>query len=298
MTGSARYPIAAVAVVAAALLAPAASNSAGGLDEPGQKPVPNGGGVVYGPPSCPGLAVREVLAVNSQVSFNQQVIAGEPVSVGGCDWYPPLGCSNRVDLKIKDSAGVTRPLGTAKPIEGGITLDSDAKFLFGLAKSRIRGGGTVPQQTAPGPATVYGDQGVSVKLPLLGCRKLFTQRAKTHSGLVVLPPVVDSLAITNQAIAGVSQGGQATLSWFQSRDRHARVSLFYRLTPGTPLDVSVPLDADRPAGFNRPAIPLTLNGRPLPAGAYTVKIELVDPPGSTLLPARPKTVDFTIPYAQ
>ena len=284
----------AVAVGALVLLSPATSR---GLDEPGQKPAPNGGGVVYGPPSCPALAVREVLAVNAQAAANQKVTAGEPISVSGCDWYPALGCTNRVDLTIKDSAGRTYPLGTAKPVGGGISIDSDARFIFGLVKTNVRGGGTVPQQAAPGPATVYGAQGVSLKLPLLGCRKLFTSRAHTRSGLQVLPPTVDSFAITNQAISGVRQGGQATLTWTQSRAAHARVSLFYRLTPGNPIDAGVPLDADRPAGPNTLAVPLSLGGKALPAGSYTIRIELIDPPDSGLLPARPKTVDFTVPFA-
>jgi hypothetical protein len=290
----------AVRVAAAAavlgLLVPASSHSAGGLDEPGEKPAPNGGGVVYGPSSCPGLAVGEVLAVNAPAPGPRRITAGEPVSVTGCDWYPALGCSNRVDLTIKDSAGVTRPLGTASPSGGGISIDSDARFLFGLVKTRIRGGGTVPQQTAPGAATVYGAQGVSIKLPLLGCVKLFTNRARTRQGLEVLPPTADSFAILDQAISGVRQGGQATLTWTQSRPAHTRVSLFYHLTPGTPLDAGIPLDADRPAGRNSLAVPLSIGGKALPAGSYTIRIELIDPPGSTVLPARPKTVDFTIPY--
>ncbi len=287
---------AAAALVVVALLAPASSRSADALDEPGQKPGPTGA-IVYGPSSCPPLAVREVLAVNSQVDFNQKVTAGEPVAVSGCDWYPALGCSNRVDLTIKDSAGVTRSLGSARPVGGGISIDSDARFLFGLVKTRVRGGGTVPQQTAPGKATVYGAQGVSIKLPLLGCRKLFTARAKTRPGLVVLPPTVDSFAITNQAVSDVRQGGQATLVWTQSRAAHARVSLLYRLTPGTPVDAGVPLDADRPAGRNTLAVPLSVGGKPLPAGDYTIRIEVIDPPDSGILPARPKTVDFTVPFA-
>jgi hypothetical protein len=283
-------------VVVLALLAPASSRSAGGLDEPGEKPAPNGA-TAYGPPSCPPLAVREALAVNSQVDFNQKVTAGEPVAVSGCDWFPALGCTNRVDLTIKDSAGVTRSLGSAKPAGGGISIDSDARFLFGLVKTKVRGGGTVPQQTAPGNATVYGSQGVSVKLPLLGCTKLYTARAKTRPGLVVLPPTADSFAITNQAISGVRQGGQATLTWTQSRPAHARVSLIYRLTPGTPVDAGVPLDGDRPAGANTLAVPLSVGGKPLPAGAYTIRIELIDPPNSGILPARPKAIDFTVPFA-
>jgi hypothetical protein len=286
---------AAAVVVGLALLGPP-SGSADALDEAGEKPVPNGT-VAYGPSSCPPLAVRQALAVNSQVDFNQKVTAGEPVAVSGCDWYPSLGCSNRVDLTIKDSAGVRRSLGSASPVGGGISIDSDARFLFGLVKTRVRGGGTVPQQTAPGKATVSGSQDVSVKLPLLGCTKLFTARAKTRPGLVILPPTIDSFAITNQAIANVRQGGQATLTWTQSRPAHARVSLIYRLTPGTPVDAGVPLDGDRPAGANTLAVPLSAGGKPLPAGAYTVRIELIDPPDSGILPARPKAIDFTVPFA-
>lgn len=232
--------------------------------------------------------------------------AGAGARVTGCDWFPSSTCSNRVKLTMK-AAGKDYELGGAvRPTEGFFAYPKPQ------TSSRISGFVTIPEAvnlgTQPVQAKIYGSQEFDFGLPVLGCVKIVGKSG--GPGLVTVQPAkTDSTVITNvQPSAGsaVVQGQPLKFAWTLSRAGEVRIRLWYDFTPDHSLSVrpAAPpadaiLDAQRSTGASEFIFALAgTQGKAFPPGQYHFQIELLDPAGSTLVPAAPKGGTFTLVLAR
>lgn len=273
-----RLPLAG-ALCAGVALGVAVSSGAAGPGGPGQSQP----GTVVGPPSSPAFEVNEP---------NHEVRAGDGAQVRGHSWFPSLTCTSPVKVTLVDAAGKHHKIGTVLPVDGAVTFDTDSKFKVGLQLANIRGGVRVPEAAATGRARVIGDQTLRFKFLFPPCLELATMRKTTH--VQVKPARYDSTVITGVSATAGARGTPVRLAWRLSRGGRVRVRLEYLFTASKVLDISTPLDGQRSAGAQTLDVSTLMAGHPLPAGGYRVRIELIDPQGSALIPAAEKTATFRL----
>lgn len=231
--------------------------------------------------------------------------AGAGALVKGCAWFPSSTCSNKVTLTLK-AAGKEYAL-------GGAVRPTDSFFAFPKPQtsSRISGFVSIPEAvnlgTQPVQAKVYGSQEFDFGLPVLGCVKILGKSG--GPGLVtILPATTDSSVITNVTPvdqSGLLQGQPLKLTWKLSRAGEVRIRLWFDFTAEQSLSVrpgafpaDAIFDAQRPAGANELVFALASpEGKAFPPGQYHFQIELLDPAGSSLVPAAPKGASFTLALA-
>jgi hypothetical protein len=271
--------VASAACAGVALGVAVSSGAAGGPPGgPGQQP-----GTLVGPPSSPAFELN---------APGHEVRAGDGAQVRGHSWFPSLTCTSPVKVTLVDSAGTRHGVGTVLPVDGAVTFDTDSKLKVGVQLANIRGGIRVPEAAATGRARVIGDQTLRFKFLFPPCLELATMRKTTH--VEVKPSRYDSRVITDVSATAGARGTPVRLAWRLSRGGRARVRLEYLFTAQKVLDISTPLDAQRPAGAQALDVSTVLAGHPLPAGGYRLRVELIDPQGSALIPAAEKSTTFRL----
>lgn len=233
--------------------------------------------------------------------------AGTTFHHASCGWYPRTTCTNRVQFTLTTAAGKSYDLGSLAPEEYAVGIGLAPPFVKPIMDSPVIGTLTIPEQVNLTPAkveaTMAGKQTLDFGFPVLGCVDIAKANGRQIK-LTVTQAASDSSAITGvQPVDGtvLKQGDQLQLRWTLSRAGEVQIRVFFELTPGRELSVrpgepadSV-LDAQRPAGANQFTLPLADSaGRSFPVGRYRFEIRLLDPAGSTLTPAKPKSATFDL----
>ena len=236
--------------------------------------------------------------------------AGESTHMASCNWFPRTTCTNRVHFTLTANSK-DYDLGSLRPTMYAASLQVSLIPIKPNLSSPIDGNLTVPDVVnvgqAPVPASIVGRQILDFGFPVLGCVDL-TKKQSAPLKVSVTPAATDSTVITDvQPPDGtvLRQGTPLQLAWTLSRAGEVRVHVYYELTPGRELSVlpqtngsDAVLDAQRSAGANQLTVPLAdASGHAYPAGSYRFQIELIDPAGSMLVPAKPKTGSFTVALA-
>jgi hypothetical protein len=284
MTRPGRILAAAATAGAGAALAAAVGSAGvqpGGPTHPNPPPQT---GTIYAPDRTPALELNPPQHI---------VQAGETALVRGHSWWPSLTCTSPVKLRIRDSAGDSHRLpGTVYPISGGGQFDPDFILKIKPVLADILGRVGIPEEVAPGRATVTADQDARIKLFFPPCVQIGTKRKTAR--VEVLPPRFDSRVITEVAAQPVPRGTPITLSFRLSRPGRVKVVFEFVFTAQRMLPLSTPLDAQRPAGVHQLQVDTTLAGHALPVGRYRLYIEHRDPAGSTQIPAAPKSIGVAL----
>lgn len=233
--------------------------------------------------------------------------AGTRARVEGCAWYPSSSCSNRVKLTLK-AEGKTYELSEEVRPD-----DSVAALPIPNTSSKISGSFVIPEEVNRGrsdvSAKVYGKQPFDFNVGF-GCFQLLPAKSGGPGIVTIKPATMDSSVLTEvRPLDGsaVRQDEPLELSWNQSRAGRIRIRVWFELTRGRAIPVrrgaapddDAVLNAQRAAGPNRFSFPLASpTGDPFPVGRYAFQIELLDAPGSMLVPARPKGGEFVVGYAR
>jgi hypothetical protein len=254
------------------------SAGAGGPGQPTQPP-----GTVFGPPTRPALELNAPSHV---------VQAGAAARVEGHSWWPNFNCKSPVRFTLRDRAGRTHTLGTLNPISGGLSFDSTALGFFRPVLADLDGAVRIPEEVAPGRATVTGNQSARAKLFVLPCRQVGHERKSAR--VEVLRARLDSRVIQNVTAPGVQRGQPIVLSFRLSRAGRVKVTFEFILNNRRIYPLSTPSSGQRAAGAHQLQVSTLLSGHQLPAGRYRLRIEHSDPAGSTEIPAAPKSVEVRI----
>ena len=267
-----------------------------------------------GPPTTPtpiaGQPINGCAGVNGTTNLvnppSYTVVAGSGVRITGCNWFPRTACTNRVHFSLTAN-DKTYALGGSIAPDSYVGISTSFPYID-PSLSAIDGGVSIPEQvnlgTGPVQAMVTGRQVLDLSLPVLGCFDV-VKKSSHPTPVTVLPATSDSSVVTTvQPAEGatVPRGGQLRLAWTLSRAGEVRIHVFFDFTAGRELSVRTGtyphdsvLDEQRAAGANQLTLPLAdAAGNPFPAGKYRFEIELLDPAGSTLIPAKAMTAHFTV----
>jgi hypothetical protein len=261
------------------------AGSAGGQDgQPtgGQRPPPQTG-TIFAPPTRPALELNGPSHI---------VQAGATARVEGHSWWPNFNCKSPVRFTLRDKAGRNHRLGTLNPISGGLSFDSTALGFFRPVLADLGGSVRIPEEAAPGRATVTGNQSARAKLFVLPCRQVGHERKTAR--VEVLRARLDSRVIQNVTAPGVQRGQPIVLSFRLSRAGTVKVTFEFILNNRRIYPLATPSSGQRAAGVHQLQVSTLLSGHQLPAGRYRLNIAHSDPAGSTAIPAAPKSVEVRI----
>lgn len=239
---------------------------------------------IYAPPTRPALELN--------ASEDHEVTAGAGARVQGHSWFPNFNCKSPVKLTLRDKTGKTHTLGTIHPATGGLSFDSTAKWFLRPVLADLDSGVGIPEEVAPGRATVTGNQSARAKLFVLPCRQVGHE--KKTARVDVLPARVNSRVIEDVRARGVQRGEPIALFFRLSRAGAVKVTFEFILTNRRIYPISTPASGQRAAGAHQVQVSTMLSGHQLPAGRYRLRIEHSDPSGSQEIPAAPKSIEVRI----
>ena len=209
--------------------------------------------------------------------------AGSTITPGGKlylesgRWYPSAGCSSKVKVTVRDSAGDTRTLGRFAP-RFSVFENQFPYFIYDRSVS-------VPAGMKPGTALMKAGQTWGFKFPVINlCIDLFTVSAtrtvKVEGAVGNDPPVISALSAGATRIQSTVQ----PITWNASEPCAMTLTLVQSIG-GVDVDIG-PIVEGHPgvAGANSYPWDSKFTGADLTTGSYNIEARCTDSQASSSAP--------------
>jgi hypothetical protein len=203
-----------------------------------------------------------------ELYFGKTVAPGDLVGIRGWSWFPEISsCELPVRLRIKDSGGSTRSMGSIQHRNDDFPTE-------------VSGFRTIPISTRSGKATIIARQELKLRVFGLGCFAVGSRQVSLRNVTILGEAGNDPPRLTGAAADPAWHGGTAAIHWNQSETATATVQLSFLFNSKHAIDVGTLFSGERPAGANALPFDGTFEGAPLPLGRYRVRIQAEDASGA------------------